>query len=285
MAKRQAKFLEKNTELELLSEFQETGSQSAMDRLVAAYAPLVNKMAHAYARRGSCNIQDLLQQANFGLIEAIHAYRPDFNSRLSTLASHYIKARLMRYVMDFSSAVRIGTNLPDKRAYTRLRPMISEIQAKNGYRPITDADRQTIAEKLGVRLEVVQRMEARIYANDVSIVAENSSDQDEDDKRSASHCVEALSVEGGQYEVDCRTDQARIMARIRTVVEQNFSGRDVEIIQSRLAGNMTPEKYAALTDRYGITVERVRQIQRGALAMIRQALEADGITSVSDIAM
>ena len=180
--------------------------------------------------------------------------------------------------MDFHGVVRIGTNLPDKRVFQNLRREVAEIQARNGGRPITDADRETIALKLRVKVESIRRMEPRIFATDVAIAPTDSCEA-EDDRGSTMSVARGnvISVEGGQKGVERDMDQREVMARIASIVEANFQDRDLEIVRARLQGDMTREKYDELVGKHHISVERIRQIQRRALATIREALTQDGI--------
>lgn len=163
-----------------------------------------------------------------------------------------------------------------------LRRLVSEIQSKNGDRPINDADRENIAKELGVKVAVVERMESRVFAQDVQIAHTDSVSDDEDRMVTSSGII---AVEGEQGDIDRMADQVRMMQKIRDIVESNYEERDLEIVSQRLQGDMTPEKYAALVSRYDISVERIRQIQRGALRSIREALREEGVMGMSDIAL
>ena len=190
----------------------------------------------------------------------------------------------MRHAMDFHGVVRIGTNLPDKRVFQNLRREVAEIQARNGGRLITDADREAIARKLKVKVESVRRMEPRIFATDVAIAPTDSCDVEED--RGSAMSVargNVISVEGGQKAVERDMDQREVMARIVSIVEANFQDRDLEIVRARLQGDMTREKYAELVGKHHISVERIRQIQRRALAQVREALAEDGIEGMAAV--
>lgn len=282
--KKRTQMLSLEDERKLLDDYLDRGDISARNKLITSYMPMVTRAARAFADRGTAPLADLVQEGAIGLSEAIDKFKRDQNARLSTLATYYIKARLMRYAMDFSSGdFRVGTNLPDKKVYMNLRRMVSEIQAKNGGRPITDADRADIAAELGVKVEVVARMEPRVFANDVAISHTDAVAEDREDVSVSNAGV--IAVEGEQSKVDCMADQAQMMRRIQEIVIQNFSDRDLEIVSERIRGDMTRERYDHLTSKYGITVERVRQIQRGALDLIRNTLIQDGIASIDDIAV
>jgi RNA polymerase sigma-32 factor len=185
--------------------------------------------------------------------------------------------------MDFASHVRVGTNLPDKKVYMNLRRLVAEIQSKNGDRPINDADREAMAKELNVKVSVIARMEARVFAQDVQIAHTDSVSEDGEEHTVTNAGV--IAVEGEQEELNRVSDQMRMMKKIREIVENNYDERDLEIVGQRIMGDMTPEKYDALVSRYNISVERIRQIQRGALETIRNALQEEGVNGMSDITL
>jgi len=283
MARTKTKMLSAELELELLGAYHDQGDISARNKLINAYMPLVTRMAKTFADRGTSSVGDLVQEGAIGLAEAIDKFKRGQGSRISTLATYYIKARLIRYAMDFNSHVRVGTNLPDKKVYMNLRRLVAEIQAKNGDRPINDADREAIAQELGVKVSVVQRMEGRVFAQDVQIAHTDSVGDEEGDYMVSSSGV--IAVEGEQVMVDKENDRVRMMQKIWAIVETNYEERDLEIIAQRIQGDMTPEKYDALVSRFNISVERIRQIQRGALETIREALQEEGVHGIRDIAI
>ena len=165
-----------------------------------------------------------------------------------------------------------------------LRREVAEIQAKNGGQPITDADRQAIAKKLRVKVESVKRMEPRIFASDVAIAPTDASEAEDD--RGGLQTVargNVISVEGGQKDVERDMDQREVMTRIVSIVEANFHDRDLEIVRARLTGDMTREKYDELVRKHHISVERIRQIQRAALRVIRARLMDDGIAGMAAV--
>lgn len=284
-SKKRARMLSAHEERLLLDRYLDHGDTAAREELIHAYMPLVMRTAQAFAQRGSASLSDLVQEGVLGLMKAIDHFKRDQGTRISTLANFYIKAELLRYVMDYSGHVRVGTNLPDKKVFMNLRRLVSEIQARNGDRPITDADRAAIAEELKVGVNVIERMEARVFASDVSIAHTDATAEDREDHTITTTGV--IAVDGDQDKVDCATDQTRMMERIHDIVQSCYGNhdRDLEIITMRLEGEMNREKYDRLVAKYGITVERIRQIQRGALEKIRDALEEEGITALDDIAL
>ena len=183
--------------------------------------------------------------------------------------------------MDYHGVVRIGTNLPDKKVFMNLRRMVAEVQARNGGRPITDADREAMAAELKVKVSTIKRMEPRVFSSDVAVSHTDMVHEDDDKTVTASGVI---AVEGEQSQVEAELDRREIMGRIHGIVRSNFDDRDLEIVQARISGDMTPEKFDVLVERHGISVERIRQIQRAALLTIRESLQREGITGLDAIA-
>lgn len=281
MSRKRTKMLTADEERKLLDAYLDHNDIEARNRLVMSYMPLATRTAESFARRGTAQLSDLVQEAALALAHTIDNFKRDKDARISTLAPYYIKAALMRHAMDYHGVVRIGTNLPDKKVFMNLRRMVSEIQGRNGGQPITDADREEIARSLKVRVETVKRMEPRVFASD-AVIAHTDAVGDDEDKLITSDNV--IAVEGGQRAVEIELDRREIMRRIVQIVETNYEARDLEIVHAKLAGDMTKAKFDVLVAKHGISVERIRQIQRGALEKIRETLVADGITGLDMIA-
>ena len=183
--------------------------------------------------------------------------------------------------MDYYGVVRIGTNQPDKKVFMNLRRMVSALQAKNGGQPITDADRESIAAQLKVKVSTVKRMEPRIFASDVSVASTDAVSEDDGRMITSSGVI---AIDGEQGTVEAELDQRKVMAMIHEIVSTSLDERDLEIVQAKLSGDMTREKFDALVSKHNISVERIRQIQRAAMATIREGLQRQGITGIDAIA-
>lgn len=281
MKRKRTRMLTPAEEREMFDRYLDQGDLAARDALLLAHKPMAVKAARAFASRGTVSLEDLCQEAYVALAQAIAKFDRSKNVRLSTFAAFYIKAGLMRYVMDSSGAVRVGTNFNDKKVFANLRRMVSEIEARTG-RTITDEGRQEIADQLHVGISVIKRMEARVFDNDVSV---EGFDTNREDGTSGGALPSSLVTAGGERGIEQRLDLERLMRKITCVVHECYSGRDLEIVMARIKGDMTPERYADLISRHGITVERIRQIQRGALLQIREHLASEGIDRLDGISL
>lgn len=273
--------LTEEQERALLDRYLDHGDMMAREKLITSYLPLATKAAQNVARRGTVPLEDLCQEAAIALGEAIDKFDRSKKARVSTLARIYIRAGLLRYVMDNNGIVRVGTNYADKRVFMRMRSMVSDIESKTGA-PITDSGRQQIADDLGVKVEAVKRMEPRIFANDAFVSPTDSID-DEDGGISLGNA--GIVIQGEQSSVNERIDGIRIMDSIRTIIARSYSGRDLEVIEARLKDDFDKEKLVSLAEKHNITVERIRQIQRAGLERARTYLATQGINSLDDISI
>lgn len=273
--------LTEEQERALLDRYLDHGDMMAREKLITSYLPLATRAAQNVARRGTVPLEDLCQEAAIALGDAIDKFDRSKEARVSTLARIYIRAALLRYVMDNNGVVRVGTNYADKRVFMRLRSMVSDIESKTGT-PITDAGRQQIADDLGVKVEAVKRMEPRIFAND-SFVSPTDSIDDEDGGISLGNA--GIVIQGEQSSVNQNIDGIRVMNSIRTIIARSYSGRDLEVIEARLKDDFDKEKLLSLAEKHNITVERIRQIQRAGLERARTYLATQGINSLDDISI
>lgn len=268
-------------ERHLLDRYFDEGDMMAREKLITSYLPMATRAAQEVARRGTVPLEDLCQEAAIALGDAVDKFDRTKEARISTLARIYIRAQLLRYVMDNSGVVRVGTNFSDKRVFMNLRRMVSEIEARTG-EPITDKGRQEIADALGVKIEAVKRMEPRVFANDAYVSPTDSID---DDEGGISLGNAGIVIQGEQSNVEGEIDGGRVMDSVRTAIARSYSGRDLEIIEARLADDYDKDRLLELASKNNITVERVRQIQRGGLETARAYLATQGITSLDDVSL
>jgi RNA polymerase sigma-32 factor len=283
MAAKRERMLSAEEERALFGRYIDDGDETARDELLLAYKPLAVRSATGFAKKGNLPLEDLCQEAFIALAQAIAKFDRNKEARLSTFAAYYIRAALMRFVMDHTGIVRVGTNLADKKIFSNLRRMVSEIEARTG-NVITDDGRREIAERLGTSLKAIQRMEARVYQMDASTndMDASSGEGRSENSRAVPH-PKALIVDSHEGEISAEKDRSTVVSRAWDIVRSNFDGRDLEIVTERLKGEMTPDRYKLLVEKHGITVERIRQIQRGGLAVIRDGLSVDGITGMHAI--
>lgn len=255
--------LEREHEADLGRRWRDSQDRAALDELITSHMRLVIRIAAGFRGYG-LPLPDLIQEGNVGLMEAASRFDPDRNVRFSTYATWWILAAVQEYIVRNSSMVRIGTTPAQKSLFFNLR----RLRAKLGNGPdsgLTDANRRSIAAELGVPLAAVERMEAQISGPDRSLnagVAGEDSDEMMDflpDERPTPEDVVSEQMDGA-------TRSAWLGEALETL-----SPRERAIIRSRFLG----EEKTTLADigaDYGVTKERIRQIEGRALSKLRAVL-------------
>lgn len=272
---KRSEILSKKTEQELVRLWVDERDAAARNRLILAYRPQAIRMARQYALRSGMPLDDLIQEAELGVMEAVDNFDPSRNTRVSTLALWHIRGRLQRHTLNYAGPCRVGTNFQDKRVFSRFRPLRAAWEARN-QRPLDDKGRDEIAAQMGVKREVLNRMEPRIVGGDLSIDApiRQADGESSGETIGSSLLVADESPESG---IIGRHDRKKA---VEVLFEHlgDLPERDQLIVKRRLLRD-EPGVLAELGDELGISKERVRQIERGAINMLRKILEARGYTA------
>ncbi|GAB4368630.1 MAG: RNA polymerase factor sigma-32 [Acidobacteriota bacterium] len=240
--------LERDEELELARRFRETGDRDAAARLISANLMLVVKLALMY-RRALRNVMDLIQEGNVGLLEALRRYDPEQGVRFSTYAAWWIKAYMLKYLMDNARLVRVGTTNARRKLLYNLRREQQKLEAQ-GIVPTT----RLLAERFGVSEDDVRDVERALASPDVSVDTPISEDGDitlGDTLRAGETSVED--------EVVSRDLRERIDAAIAEF-RRDLDERERVLLDERLAAD-EPKTLQEIGDRFGITREAVRQAE------------------------
>ena len=257
-----APYLEPEHEFALARRWRDDGDAEALDDLVFAHARLVVKIASGYRGYG-LPLGDLIQEGNVGLMQAAARFDPDRHVRFSTYARWWVVAAIQEYVQRNSSIVRIGTTAAQKGLFFKLRRLRARlVESPDGN--MTDADRRTIAKSLSVPLAAVERMEAHISRPDQSLnmtVGADDSDQVQDFLRDGGPSPEDLAIErrdGETRSLWINDALDRLNARERSIIVSRFLKED-------------PQTLAELGVVFGVSKERIRQIEAKALDKLRVA--------------
>ncbi len=258
-----APLLSRETELELARRWARERDGAALDRLVRSYSRLVIKMAAKFKGYG-LPIDDLIQQGHLGLLEALMRFDPERSVRLSTYSSWWIRASIQDYILRNWSIVRVGTTTKQKALFFNLRRLRARIAAtKLGL--MGPENRDLIAKELNVTESDVAVMELRLSAGDQSLNAPvgreaNLEMQDllEDEEPSPESKV-----------VDW-IDGKRRSTWLREAVKLLPEREQIIINKRHLCEE--PLTLEQLGNRFGVTKERARQLEKGALEQLRDSL-------------
>ena len=247
-----------------LAEQQLRGDIEAAKQLILSHLRVVVSIARGYDGYG-LNQADLIQEGNIGLMKAVKRFEPVHGARLFSFAVHWIKAEIHEFILRNWRLVRIATTKPQRKLFFNLRSMRKSLNA------LSPKEAQEIADDLGVKLTEVMEMEQRMTGNDVALLAESDDDNEdsfapidwladndsEPSQQIAKQAHYALQTEGLQNAL------AQLDDRSRRIVEMRWLADD---------GGLTLHDLAA---EYGVSAERIRQIEAKAMQKLRSFLASE----------
>jgi RNA polymerase sigma-32 factor len=252
-------------EHEVAVQYSQTAEQRLAARLVTANLRLVVKIAQEY-RRAHRNILDLIQEGNIGLIHAVQKYDPYRGVKLSSYASWWIRAYILKFILANWRLVKVGTTQAQRKLFFNLRKEREKLE-KQGF----EVEAKHLAAALDVTEQEVIEMERRLNASETSLDAPMRSDEQGDRTqgdfvRAAPTSRPDLQVEAGEFGAILRDKLHAFGATLRD--------RDLEIFRDRLL-NDEPATLVQIAERFGVTRERVRQIEERLKKRLRQYLMAE----------
>lgn len=258
-----APMLEREYEADLGRRWREKQDQTALDELVASHVRLAVKIASGFRGYG-LPVSDLIQEGNIGLMEAAKRFDPEKGARFSTYASWWILAGVQEFIVRNASIIRLGSTPAQKKLFFNLRRLRAKIANVDGGL-MTDANREEIANILNVPVNAVERMEAHLSGPDRSLNITVGEDGDE-----FQNFLKDERPNPEENVID-RLDSSIRSGWLHEALE-TLSPREKDIIQHRyLDGDKTT--LADIGDSYGVTKERIRQIESRALGKLKDVLE------------
>lgn len=254
--------LTREEEYALAERWVEEGDKDAARELVTANLRLVVKIANQY-RRGYQNLLDLVQEGNIGLLKAVQKFDPYRGVKLSTYAGWWIRAYVLKYILDTWRMVKIGTTQNQRKLFFNLRKQREALKAA-GIEPTAEA----IAEALNVSEQEVVEMQKRLAAPDQSLDAPLQ----ESDESSRSK-IDMVRDEGSGPEEDVGSLQLReLLGESLRAFGQDLQGREEEIFKERVTAE-EPVTLQELGTRWGVSRERARQLEKRLLLRLRAYLQ------------
>jgi len=239
----------------------EHGDAEAAKRLVLANLRLVVKIAMEY-RRTWTNVLDLIQEGNVGLLQAVQRFDPYQGVKLSSYAAYWIRAYVLKYLLDNIRLVRLGTTRAQRKLFFRLNKEKRELERLG-----IEVEPRMIAERLDVTEDDVVDMEQRLGHSDLSIDAPVH-----EDEGSATY-GDFLTGEGPSVEKNVADLELRrvFLEKVREFAA-TLSDRDRMIIEERMLAE-EPKTLQEMGDELGITRERVRQLEARVVARLREFMK------------
>ncbi|RKG60141.1 sigma-70 family RNA polymerase sigma factor [Corallococcus sp. CA054B] len=252
--------LTREEEHRLAKEYQSTGNVRAAYRLVASNLRLVVKLAHEY-HRNPLSLLDLVQEGNIGLMQAVKKYDPDRGVKLSSYAAWWIRAYILRYIMDNWKMVKLGTTEAQRKLFFKLRQEQEKLISQ-GF----EASPRLLAERLNVSEQDVVEMDQRLGHDEVSIDAPLGNDGDSGSTRADRY------LPSSAVPADERLGGEQLKALFRenlAAFAQTLEGKERYIFEHRLTAD-EPLTLQDIGDKYGVSRERARQIEAALINRMRE---------------
>lgn len=261
--------LDASEEHDLAVRWREQGDRAAAARLVTANLRLVVMIARQY-QQAFKNLLDLVQEGNIGLLEAVKNFDPYRGVRFPSYAIWWIRAYIIRYVMNNWRLVKLGTTQAQRKLFFNLQREKDRLE-RQGIRP----DPDLIAERLAVKRSEVVEMEQRLSGRDVSVDAPVGEDGD-------ASMLDFLSK--GSDDTEGQVGEAEIRALITEKIRQfgeTLRDKEKVIFTLRMVAE-EPLTLQEIGEKYGISRERVRQIEERIKKRLRAYL-VEQVPDISDV--
>ncbi len=255
--------LEREEEILLARDWCERGDQKAADRLIHCHLRLVCRIARSFGGYG-LPLSDLIAEGNIGLIEAVRRFDPTLGFRLSTYAMWWIRAAMTEYILSSWSIVKTGTVAARKKLFFGLRSLKNRLQIFH-HGELSKEQAELIAKEMSVPVKEVIAMNRRLSGGDVSLNAPIKSDD-------ATEFIDLLPDNDSNLEENyIRNSERSYRNTLLHSALETLPDRERNILVCRRLRDkaITLEH---LAKSYGISRERVRQIEANAMRKVRKAI-------------
>lgn len=248
-------------EYELSVQLQQNNDLAAARRLVLAHLRYVARVAKGYLGYG-LPLADLIQEGNIGLMKAVKRFNPEMGVRLVTFAMHWIKAEIHEYILKNWRIVKVATTKAQRKLFFNLRQMKKHLSW------MTNKEVNDIAKDLKVKPETVREMEMRLASSDMPFDASGDDDDDH-------HFAPAGFLEDTRFNPATQLENEDWSTQSNGTIYQaldTLDERSQDIIRTRW---LDDQKLTLqdLADKYQISAERVRQLEKNAMQKLRAAFE------------
>lgn len=257
--------LTETEEQELVKRWKATGDRDALNRLIESHLRLVPRIARKYSGYG-INVGDLISEGHIGLMQSVERFKPEKGFRFSTYARWWIKAAILNFILQTWSIIKVGNSAGKKKLFFNLKRAKREM-ALEGTRYLSDADAQVIAERFQVSTDDVMAMDQRLSAVDPSL-DQPVSDEDGSTLTLIDTIASAEPLPEETY-ANKQMENLRKTALRRGLTK--LDPRERDIVTKRYLTDR-PKTLSALANVYGVTAERIRQIEAGAISKLKKVL-------------
>jgi RNA polymerase sigma-32 factor len=259
----QIPMLSQDEEQDLARRFNENNDLDAAKRMVLSHLRFVVHVARGYSGYG-LQVGDLIQEGNIGLMKAVKRFDPDHGVRLVSFAVHWIRAEMHEFILRNWRIVKVATTKAQRKLFFNLR----KSKKRLGWMKAEEVN--TVAKELGVPAATVMEMEARLNGRDVAFDSPVDADEDEKPAPAAfliDHAADPYGLVESESEEESSLDTLQ-----RGLLRLDARSRD--IIQRRWLKDGEKATLQELADEYGVSAERIRQIEANAMKKMRGLFEA-----------
>ena len=260
---RKYRFLTKEEEFKLAAKYKEEGDLDAVSKLVMANLKIVVIIAMEYKNLGM-SMMDLIQEGNLGLMQAVKKFDPYREIRLVTYATWWIKAYILRYVINNWRLVKIGTTQAQRKLFYNLMKEKSRLESL-GY----EAGPKLIAHGLGVKENEVIEMDQRLGNRELSL----DEPLNKDDAETPLYNI----IASNEPPVDEKLADEEVSSLFKEKIEEfskTINERDLDILRNRILSE-SPKSLSEIGEVYGISKERVRQLEANIINRLKKYLESE----------
>ncbi|CDH34534.1 RNA polymerase sigma factor RpoH [Xenorhabdus bovienii] len=252
-------------EKELAERLHYQGDLDAAKKLILSHLRFVVHVARSYSGYGLPQA-DLIQEGNIGLMKAVRRFNPEVGVRLVSFAVHWIKAEIHEYVLRNWRIVKVATTKAQRKLFFNLR------KAKQRLGWFNQDEVDLVAKELGVTSKDVREMESRMSAQDMAF--DMSSDDDSHDSLPVAPVL-YLQDKASDFADGIEEDNWENHAADKlSMAMEGLDERSQDIIRARWLDDDNKSTLQELADKYGVSAERVRQLEKNAMKKLRLAIEA-----------
>jgi RNA polymerase sigma-32 factor len=249
--------LSQEEEQDLSRRYQQEEDLASARKLVMSHLRFVVHVARGYNGYG-LQLSDLIQEGNIGLMKAVKRFDPDQGVRLVSFAVHWIRAEMHEFILRNWRIVKVATTKAQRKLFFNLRKSKKRLGWMNA------EEVRTVAQDLGVPEATVREMESRLSGRDIGFEAPADADED------AKPAPEAFLIDEGAdpYENVADADQTDNQLETLSSALRKLDERSRDIIQRRWL-NEEKATLQDLADEYGVSAERIRQVEANAMKKMR----------------
>jgi RNA polymerase sigma-32 factor len=255
-------FLTQEQEASLARRYRNEGDIDAARQLVVSHLRVVVALARGYLGYG-LQQADLIQEGNIGLMKAVKRYDPERGVRLVSFAIHWIRAEMHEHILRNWRIVKVATTKAQRKLFFNLRSLKKSLGALGG----TEA--KAIAKQLGVKPEEVVEMETRLTGQDVALEPLGG---DDDEIRAPIAYLAADDAEPSRILEHEETERLHSTGLREALAK--LDGRSRRIVEARWLNESEPATLHDLAEEFGVSAERVRQIEAKALSKMKGVIAA-----------